>query len=191
MLINCKECKREISTKAKKCPHCGTPVKREFGCISSLVIGTVLLVIAWLMLGYFLGPESSTKVRAADWQIQRTFGGYVNIIYKGAPTFIYDVEVCFNESEKVPRLELNGYLRTWQGCRINIKQGDVITAGKVWLTLEKYKDIYGSEQVIFDREIRVGNEWSYEKRTKRKIVSMTFVYIDAGGEKKQLNYSFR
>ncbi len=45
-LINCSECKREISDKAKSCPHCGCPIKVEgkgFGT-TSLVLGIISCV---------------------------------------------------------------------------------------------------------------------------------------------------
>lgn len=31
-LIKCKECKREVSDKAKTCPHCGNPIDTKVYC---------------------------------------------------------------------------------------------------------------------------------------------------------------
>lgn len=42
-LINCSECKKEISNKAKSCPHCGNPIKikgKGFA-IAGLVLGII------------------------------------------------------------------------------------------------------------------------------------------------------
>lgn len=37
-IIKCKECKKEVSDKAKNCPSCGTPVKSRIGCGGFIVI---------------------------------------------------------------------------------------------------------------------------------------------------------
>ena len=46
MLIACKECGKEISDKAKVCPHCGCPVKRKGKgfAIAGLVLGIIACV---------------------------------------------------------------------------------------------------------------------------------------------------
>jgi hypothetical protein len=49
-IINCKECKQTISTKAKSCPNCGAPVKKKslLGCtflILILLIGVLIFVV--------------------------------------------------------------------------------------------------------------------------------------------------
>jgi hypothetical protein len=55
-LRKCKECGKEVSTKAEACPNCGAPIKqksKEYGCIASLLMligGAVVLlvIVAWL-----------------------------------------------------------------------------------------------------------------------------------------------
>lgn len=37
-IIKCKECKTEVSNKAKNCPSCGAPVKSRIGCGGFIVI---------------------------------------------------------------------------------------------------------------------------------------------------------
>jgi hypothetical protein len=45
-MSKCKECGKEISTKADKCPHCGAPQKpKQYGC------GTLILVV--FIIGIF------------------------------------------------------------------------------------------------------------------------------------------
>jgi hypothetical protein len=34
----CKECGKEVSSKAKSCPHCGAPTKRRLGVLRGLVV---------------------------------------------------------------------------------------------------------------------------------------------------------
>lgn len=47
-LTNCKECKKEISDKAKTCPHCGTQLNTNIGCgplIGFAIIATILILV--------------------------------------------------------------------------------------------------------------------------------------------------
>ena len=48
-LTKCKECKKEISEKAKSCPHCGAPIKKISGCgcltIQFLIIGAIIFIV--------------------------------------------------------------------------------------------------------------------------------------------------
>ena len=42
----CKECEKEVSTKADKCPHCGYVLKRKIGFFRMVLLLFVLLIIA-------------------------------------------------------------------------------------------------------------------------------------------------
>ena len=44
-LIKCKECKKEVSTKAEVCPHCGARLKEKSGCLSYIFVGTFLFLV--------------------------------------------------------------------------------------------------------------------------------------------------
>ena len=46
-LVKCKECGKEISTKADKCPHCGAPIKKSanIGCLGSAIAIILILMI--------------------------------------------------------------------------------------------------------------------------------------------------
>ncbi len=58
-LKKCKECGKEISTKAKECPHCGVPAKKKAGCGSiALVLLGLLIIIS--ILGSLGSKESKT-----------------------------------------------------------------------------------------------------------------------------------
>jgi len=63
-LINCPECKKEVSDSAKTCPHCGYKLieddvkktdsqskknKKKNGCLTLLIIGAVLIVIFYII----------------------------------------------------------------------------------------------------------------------------------------------
>lgn len=46
-LETCKECSKEISSKADKCPYCGAPVKKKrFGCLGVILVLVVVCLIS-------------------------------------------------------------------------------------------------------------------------------------------------
>ncbi len=51
-LIKCKECQREISSKANNCPHCGYTYKdgNAYFKISFLFLGAIVLIIITINL---------------------------------------------------------------------------------------------------------------------------------------------
>ena len=49
-LINCKECNKEISSEAEKCPHCGIELNKGLGCGTLIVIGFFGAVLASALL---------------------------------------------------------------------------------------------------------------------------------------------
>lgn len=54
-LIKCKECGKEISNKAKTCPHCGAKVKKSasMGCL-------VMIIVIVLVIGYIGSMDVGT-----------------------------------------------------------------------------------------------------------------------------------
>ena len=63
-LINCVECGKEISDKAKACPHCGMPLKKKGRgfAIASLVLGIIGCVYSLPILIMAFEKIESTKV---------------------------------------------------------------------------------------------------------------------------------
>src|SRR4051794_13313582 len=61
MLILCRECERDVSTKAKTCSHCGAPVEQanRITTRKKLEIGAVLLFMFLLVAISFRFPSSS------------------------------------------------------------------------------------------------------------------------------------
>ena len=58
-MIKCKECGKEVSSKAEKCPHCGVVVKKaatQYGAGTVLLLGIVGVVL----FGLFSEPNSTT-----------------------------------------------------------------------------------------------------------------------------------
>jgi len=56
-LINCKECKNQVSNQAEKCPHCGATIKKRTGC------GTIAaaLILFFVAFGGFISAYESTQ----------------------------------------------------------------------------------------------------------------------------------
>ncbi len=44
-LKNCRECGKEVSSKASTCPHCGYKLKKKLGCFSWIAIIFIIVVI--------------------------------------------------------------------------------------------------------------------------------------------------
>lgn len=61
-LIKCKECKTEISSEAKSCPKCGSPIaKKSIGCGSLVGIAFVGFIILQIISGIF-SPNTENSV---------------------------------------------------------------------------------------------------------------------------------
>ena len=57
-LTNCKECGKEVSTKAETCPHCGTPLRKQptqYGCGTLILVG----IVALILIGVFSSNDTS------------------------------------------------------------------------------------------------------------------------------------
>lgn len=53
-LINCPECKKEISNKATACPHCGCPIGKKPKSSSDKLLDVVRFLLIIFILGYLL-----------------------------------------------------------------------------------------------------------------------------------------
>lgn len=67
-LSNCKECKKEVSTKADRCPHCG--IKNPTTKASEVFVGALFLVAIVFGVSKCTGsdPKPEDKARAAETQ---------------------------------------------------------------------------------------------------------------------------
>jgi len=61
-LTKCKECGKEISKKAEKCPHCGAPQKKKTSLFTWLV---TILIVLWV-IGYFVPETTTTSSRSVS-----------------------------------------------------------------------------------------------------------------------------
>ncbi len=63
-LIKCKECGKEISDRADKCPHCGAKPSSGSGCLPALIIG--IIVIGAISSLSSTSPTGGVRENAAD-----------------------------------------------------------------------------------------------------------------------------
>lgn len=71
-LKKCKECGKEVSTKAESCPNCGAVLKRKTsgcaGCLAVFIIGFIVLGVIGSLVDTDTSPRSSNKSSTAAWQ---------------------------------------------------------------------------------------------------------------------------
>ena len=61
-LIKCNECGKEISSKAKVCPNCGSPLgkeKKKGSCLTKVLGVFIFFIGLFIAIGAFLSMESS------------------------------------------------------------------------------------------------------------------------------------
>lgn len=63
-LTNCKTCKKEVSNKAKICPHCGEKLKS--GLLKKIIIGSVLVFILLVFIGIFAEKSEHDSAQQAS-----------------------------------------------------------------------------------------------------------------------------
>lgn len=69
-LANCPECKKEVSTDATRCPHCGKKLK--MGVVAKALLA--ILALAVLFIGYGMSiPENEAKARAVRRTCEKEF----------------------------------------------------------------------------------------------------------------------
>ncbi len=112
-LINCPECKKEISDKCKKCPNCGYPLKRNDNnkIIIFIVIGIIVVIgtIAFIVLNnknddkkHIVVTENTTTIKENTTEIIETetkideeyAKNNLNKVY----SMITDMEKCVEEA---------------------------------------------------------------------------------------------
>jgi hypothetical protein len=73
-LLECEECGREISQKAKSCPHCGVPVKiKGTGEFRKIILGVVIFALLFVVMLYMRDrPTSNLETLAGSCEQLKT-----------------------------------------------------------------------------------------------------------------------
>jgi len=96
-LLNCNECKKEVSTQAKRCPHCGAKPPKEpislgkfIGIMSFLSFMVLLIYFVNQMPERELTPQEKVErsIRHAAYSCGYAIKGYLND--PGSAEFDYD-----------------------------------------------------------------------------------------------------
>lgn len=84
-LINCPECKKEVSKKAKACPHCGFILKKKMGCFKwGLII--ILAIIVLFVIEVSTQDKSKGKDNAGLVEAYRASENYMERQLKSPKT---------------------------------------------------------------------------------------------------------
>ena len=59
-LIECNECRKEVSNKAESCPHCGARIKEKTGCFAMMFKGFVIVTVIFFIWVSFLPDSPNT-----------------------------------------------------------------------------------------------------------------------------------
>ncbi|MCP4763470.1 MAG: SH3 domain-containing protein [archaeon] len=110
-LKKCKECSNKISKKATKCPNCGSPQKKQYGC------GTLLLIV--FGIGFIGSLFNSNDVPKKQTSLQKTQ------IEKIVASPMTQVSTCGDREVET------GKIYKISGSRINIRKGPGINFDKI------------------------------------------------------------
>lgn len=71
-MTKCSECKREVSTRAKKCPHCGAPVASLHNTLPGLIAVVIAaIVVIWIFYGGGDGDAANKSSRSTTTPVQQ------------------------------------------------------------------------------------------------------------------------
>ena len=91
-LIKCEECKKEVSSKASNCPHCGIKVRKQKGCvfILSIICAIAIFIFANSLLNDTINskPAKTSKDNSNNQKVPSTGGTEVITVARaiGCPT---------------------------------------------------------------------------------------------------------
>jgi hypothetical protein len=111
-LINCKECKKEISSKAKNCPQCGAKVPAKFSVIK--LIGG--LVFGGIALLFFMVDKPGTGITSQ--------AGEAAAASKSAVQALTATNVAFTKSKSGNRM-VTGTLLNTTGKKLSYVQVEI------------------------------------------------------------------
>lgn len=96
MIIECVECKKEVSDRAKTCPHCGYDLTKKEG---NIVVVPTLIVPVWynlgisafigkLFMGLFLFPIG---ILSFIWKLFMSFFRFLDAVINFVIGFLYEL----------------------------------------------------------------------------------------------------
>ncbi len=79
-LIKCHECRKDVSSQAKLCPHCGAPVKKKSGCGMLLVVLILIIIAPGIFSSFTDGAATPTPSKPSPAAVPATkYSGYEDL----------------------------------------------------------------------------------------------------------------
>ncbi|MCJ7837482.1 zinc ribbon domain-containing protein [Cuneatibacter sp. NSJ-177] len=107
-LIQCPECKEEISDHAKKCPHCGYPIKKTSRNLAIFIFSGILIAsctVVWLATN-LISSGNETQIAEATNPPDTTTNAPETQITVPASTIAEMTEILTNEETKEKELKI-------------------------------------------------------------------------------------
>ncbi len=76
-MTTCKECGKEVSTKAAKCPHCGTKLKT--GLMKKVLLGVGGFFVFLFIIGLINQPETNTATTAVSKETKQVQKSWIEV----------------------------------------------------------------------------------------------------------------
>ena len=74
MLVNCNECKKEVSDTAKQCIHCGAEIPNKFKDILYTIFGFLFFIfIIYSLIHYFFFQGEEPKIEIIEQELKENF----------------------------------------------------------------------------------------------------------------------
>ncbi|MDP8263688.1 MAG: DUF3862 domain-containing protein [Candidatus Ancaeobacter aquaticus] len=108
----CKECGKEVSSKAEACPNCGAVLKKKTGCLTYIVAGLLLLFLIGVIFSIMeesttssSKPKAGLKLPSLGKQIV-TYDEYKQI--KNGMSYRQVVKIIGAEGEEISSNKMDG-----------------------------------------------------------------------------------
>ncbi len=212
-MIYCKECGKEISDKADKCPHCGCPMqtsntvsqantsKSKEGKVSGLSITALIFSIlgCTFFVGVILaiidlcikdGRKKTCSIIALVISGLWLVVGIANMGNSDKPEKVGSTNVeADNDSKEMPKE--NSEASKTESKETTFKKGEIAELNGVQVTLTDYKESSGSDfNTPTDGNVFLMAEFEITNNTEKELAISSVMSFDAYADDYSLNYSF-
>ena len=159
-LKKCKECGKEVSTKADKCPHCGVPLKRKpIGCLGVIFAIALVIVLISIISHYSTEREKENarlreQKRTAEVEQQRA----AEVPKKKAEEKVLKDKKAKKEAEFLESVDTH-----YQQLIELYKKKDFEKAEKVLDLFLRYNKLDYKDVDVMYRKVTI---WSLDKRVR-------------------------
>lgn len=217
-MIYCKECGKEISDKADKCPHCGCPMqssnttsqastpKSKEGKVSGLSVTALIFSIlgCTFIVGVILaiidlcikdGRKKTCSIIALVISGIWLVIGVANVGNNDKPEKVGNTSVSTNvetdnKSEKAPEETTEPTKPEAESKETTFKKGEIAELNGVQVTLTDYKESSGGDfNKPTDGNVFLVAEFEIANNTEKELAISSMMSFDAYADDYSLNYS--